>query len=144
MGVLVGVDLGATNVRVALGDEKGIMSSCFKETDRWHGAMGISDQISRMIRSLLSGEFDESDLESIGIGSVGPLDLSRGCIREPPNLPFRLIPLREPLNDKFSVPIYLVNDCAAAVLGEYIFGAARGLENIVYVTISTGLVGERS
>ena len=141
MSILVGVDLGATRIRVAMGDDEGIRATCYEETDRQHSARGITDQIARMIRTLLSGGFENSAIEAIGIGSIGPLDLSRGCIREPPNLPIKLIPLREPLRDEFGIPVYLVNDCAAAVLGEHVFGAGRGLENVVYVTISTGLGG---
>jgi len=139
--VLVGVDLGATKVRAALGDEGGIMASCWEETDRRHGARGVTDQIIRMIRRLLSEEGDGSALKAIGVGSIGPLDLSKGCIRKPPNLPMRVIPLREPLQEAFGVPVHLLNDCAAAVLGEQFFGAGRGLEDLVYVTLSTGLGG---
>ena len=138
MSVLVGVDLGATKVRVALGDENGMRASCYEETDKGHGAKGVADQIVKMIRSLLP---ETLALEAIGIGSIGPLDLSRGCVREPPNLPFKLIPLRKPLQEAFGVPVYLMNDCTVAVLGEYSFGAARGLENVVYVTLSTGIGG---
>jgi glucokinase len=135
---LIGVDLGATKVRVALGNETGIRASCYEETDKSHGTRGIIDQIARMIRSLLPEGIIPG---TIGIGSIGPLDFSSGSILAPPNLPFRLIPLRKPLQEEFGVPIYLMNDCTAAVLGEHTFGAGRGLENVVYVTISTGIGG---
>jgi glucokinase len=135
---LVGVDLGATKVRVALGNESGIRAFCCEETDKHHDARGIIDQITRMIRSLL---LENSVPKAIGVGSVGPLDLSSGSIRDTPNLPFKLIPLRKPLQEEFGVPVYLMNDCTTAVLGEHTFGAARGLKNVVYVTISTGIGG---
>ena len=138
MNLLIGVDLGATKIRVAQGSENGIRASCYEETDRQHGTRGIVDQIARMIRSLLP---ENAVPEAIGIGSIGPLDLSSGCIREPPNLPLKTIPLREPLKEEFGVPVYLMNDCTAAALGEHTFGAARGLANVVYVTISTGIGG---
>jgi len=139
--VLVGVDLGATRVRVALGDEEGIKASRWEETDREHGARGIVNQVVKMVRHLLSEKNMGSAPEAIGIGSIGPLDLSKGCVREPPNLPMRVIPLREPLQEAFGVPVYLLNDCAAAVLGEQFFGAGKDLKNLVYVTLSTGLGG---
>jgi glucokinase len=138
LSLLIGVDLGATKVRVALGNESGIRSSCYEETDKSHGTRGIIDQIARMIRSLLPEGIIP---ETIGIGSIGPLDFSSGSIRAPPNLPFKIIPLRKPLQEEFGVPIYLMNDCTVAVLGEHTFGAARDLENVVYVTISTGIGG---
>lgn len=138
MSLLIGVDLGATKVRVALGNESGIRASCYEKTDKNHSASGIIDQIARMIRSLLP---ENSFPGTIGIGSIGPLDLSSGSIREPPNLPFRFIPLKAPLEEEFGVSVCLMNDCTAAVLGEHTFGAARGSENVVYVTISTGIGG---
>jgi len=138
LNLFVGVDLGATKVRVATGNETGIKASYHEESDKQHGADGVADQIARMIRGLLP---EKTIPKAIGIGSIGPLDLLSGCIREPPNLPFELVPLTSPLQEEFGVPIYLINDCTAAALGEQTFGAARGLRNNVYVTISTGIGG---
>jgi len=132
----VAVDLGATNVRVAAGDAAGIKRRIAEPTDRNSGAEGIAAQIIRMIRALDIGE-----LTAVGVGSIGPLDLDAGCVVDTPNLPFKRIPLFDPLSEAFRVPVRLMNDCSAAVLGEQAFGAGRGLRNIVYVTLSTGLGG---
>ncbi len=129
------VDLGATNLRVAIGDEKGIGSRLAEPTDRNHGPEGVAAQITRMLRSL------ESEFSSIGVGSIGPIDISSGDIVNPPNFPFKRIPVVKPLSEEFGVPVRILNDCSAAVLGEQVFGAGSGLSNLVYVTFSTGLGG---
>jgi glucokinase len=89
-----------------------------------------------MIRTL---EIDE--LASIGIGSIGPIDICTGSIVNTPNFPFKTIPVLEPLTFEFHVPVRMLNDCSAAVLGEQRFGAGKELRNIAYVTLSTGLGG---
>jgi len=131
-----GVDLGATNVRVARGDENGIERKLAEPTDRSGGADGVAAQIIRMIEALVP-----EGPAAIGVGSMGPLNLKTGCVVNTPNLPFRRIPMVDPLSRAFQVPIRLLNDCSAAVLGEQAFGAGRELGNIVYVTLSTGLGG---
>ena len=130
------VDIGATNIRVASGNEEGLKEKLAEKTDRSHGAEGVPAQIIRMIRTL---EIDE--LASIGIGSIGPIDICTGSIVNTPNFPFKTIPVLEPLTFEFHVPVRMLNDCSAAVLGEQRFGAGKGLRNLAYVTLSTGLGG---
>ncbi|MCW3978525.1 MAG: ROK family protein [Candidatus Bathyarchaeota archaeon] len=130
------VDIGATNVRVASGDEEGLKEKVSERTDRGHGAEGVPAQIIRMIRSL-----EIEGLVSIGVGSIGPIDICTGSIVDTPNFPFKTIPVLEPLTFEFHVPVRMLNDCSAAVLGEQRFGAGKGLRNLAYVTLSTGLGG---
>ncbi len=137
MKTIVAVDLGATNIRVALEDEKGSISSRLKErTDESAGPEGVGRQIIRMVRSLRP-----ENIHSVGIGSIGPLDLREGSIVHPPNIDLDHIPLVEPLEEEFGVPVYLVNDCVAGVVGEKEFGHGKGYANIVYVTLSSGIGG---
>lgn len=130
------VDLGATNIRVAYGDDAALIEKLSEQTDTRNGARGIAAQIICMISAL-----DVDEFVAVGVGSIGPIDLSAGCVRETPNLPFEIIPIVEPLRDEFHVPVRMLNDCTAAVLGELDYGAGRGLRNLVYVTLSTGLGG---
>ena len=130
------VDIGATNVRVASGDEGGLTEKVVERTDRENGPKGVSTQIIRLVRSL---EIEE--LAAIGVGSIGPIDISTGSIVNTPNFPFKEIPVLEPLTFEFHIPVRMLNDCAAAVLGEKEYGAGKGLRNLVYVTLSTGLGG---
>ena len=77
------VDIGATNVRVASGDEDGLVKKFVERTDRENGPEGVSAQIIRLVRSL---EFE--DLAAIGVGSIGPIDIGAGSIVNTPNFPF--------------------------------------------------------
>jgi len=142
LSIVLGVDLGASKVRVALSDLNGKI--LLKKSERTTGTTGIDivNQIVEMSRNTLSslGLTDES-LKAVGVGSIGPLDLKKGLIVNPPNLRVGVIPIVEGIEKHFNVPVRLLNDCVAAVLGEKRFGAGRNLENIVYVTISTGIGG---
>jgi glucokinase len=132
---LVAVDIGATNIRVAVGDERSLKTKRSEATDRLNGPEGVPRQIARMIRSI------DTEPVAVGIGSIGPLDVRRGAIGATPNFAFKHIPIVEPLEDEFGVPVRIMNDCNAAVIGEHLYGAGRGLDNLFYVTMSTGLGG---
>ncbi|RJS84374.1 ROK family protein [Candidatus Bathyarchaeota archaeon] len=139
--IAVGVDLGGTNVRVALGDEEGRILARFSErTEKTKGPEGVSEQIIRIIHSL-KRDIGIKEIAGLGIGSTGPLDLKKGGLMKPTNIPYDFIPLVKPLKDEFHVPVYLLNDCSAAVVGERFFGAGREHENIAYITLSTGIGG---
>ncbi len=137
----VGVDVGGTNIRVALGDERGrIIARISERTEKHRGPEGISRQIARNIRRLIE-RIGDGRIEGIGIGSAGPLDLKRGGLMKPTNIPYDFVPLVEPLREEFDLPVYLLNDCSAAVVGERFFGAGKEHENLAYITLSTGIGG---
>jgi glucokinase len=136
----IGVDLGATNVRVGIGTAEGrILVKICEKTDKSHGSEGISAQIIGMIHSLIDDA--KTAILGVGIGSIGPLDLKKGIITQSPNIPFNSVPLREPIQREFNTSITLLNDCNAAVVGERRFGAGKGVDNLVYMTLSTGIGG---
>jgi glucokinase len=79
---------------------------------------------------------------AVGIGCGGPLDRGRGLILSPPNLPgWDEFPIVRLVEERLNVPVLLDNDANAAALGEHEYGAGRGLRNLVYITISTGIGG---
>jgi glucokinase len=132
----VGVDIGGTNIRVAVGYGKGrILSRSDERSDKSSGPLGISKQIARMIRVMVP----KKKIRCIGIGSAGPLDLGDGSIVHSPHLGFDHIPLVKPLKKELKVPVHLVNDCVAAVIAEKEYGHGRKCANLVYVTISSGI-----
>ncbi|MDE1860395.1 MAG: ROK family protein [Candidatus Micrarchaeota archaeon] len=125
----IGLDIGATHIRATLGNEKGELKGFISEkTDN----KGIEQQIYRLLDSY-------SDYECIGIGSMGPLDSFKGIITNPPNINIRNLRIVELLEKKYGVASRLLNDCAAGVYGERAFGAGKNLENLSYVTMSTGI-----
>jgi glucokinase len=137
---LSGVDLGGTWVRVVLSDLQGHLAQKVNEKVDETSSEAVSAQLVRLVRFLCKKHgVDVQTLKGVGIASAGPLDMGRGILVNPPNLPFDSVMLTEPLKEALGVPACLVNDCAAAALGETTFGLARGIENFVYVTISTGI-----
>jgi glucokinase len=136
----IGVDLGGTRVRVVLSDEKGNFIGKRSEEVDTRSVKAVTDQIVRLTHFLCTRHgLDVKSVEGMGIVSAGPLIQEEGELFKPPNLPFERIPVTKPITEQLGIPSRLINDCAGAVLGENMFGAAKGIDNCVYVTISTGL-----
>ncbi len=141
MSFVLGVDIGATYTRVVLADNDGTFLARAKtRTPREDDSLAVAHNIIRAARHLLREQgVSDSELKGIGVGSIGPLDMRRGILIRPANLPVENVEVVAPLSREFGVPTYLVNDCVAAAIGEKHFGAGRDVENLVYITISTGI-----
>lgn len=139
--LFVGVDLGGTKIYTALSDKEGnILNELVIPTEAEKGPSHIVDKIKYSIKQV-SRNIDKGRIKAIGIGSPGPLDIKNGLIAEPPNLPFKNYNIVKDLNEEFNVPVFLDNDANVATLSEYMFGAGEGTNNMVYVTVSTGVGG---
>ncbi|MDD1664369.1 MAG: ROK family protein [Methanomicrobiales archaeon] len=139
---VVAVDLGATTTRVALFGTGGKIIK--KVTSPTPGAGGSPEIIIRHLAGLIRKVHPRGGgpgPAAIGVSAAGPIDHRLGSVIRPPNLPFREIPLAGPLGAEFGLPVRLANDCHAGVLGEVIHGAGAGCNNLVYITISTGIGG---
>lgn len=137
----IGVDLGGTKIHTAISTSSGnILNEEVVLTEANKGYEQIVDKIKNSIRKVMEG-IDKSSIVAIGVGSPGPLDIKKGIISEPVNLPFNNFPIVEELVKEFSIKTFLDNDANAATLGEYLFGSGKGTENMVYVTASTGIGG---
>jgi glucokinase len=140
IGHWVGVDLGGTWLRVVLSDEKGKFVDRIEEKVDKSSAGAISEQVVRIVRFLCKRHaFRTKILRGIGIAATGPLIQDEGVLTKPTNIPFDLVPLTKPVSEELNIPACLINDCAGAALGENTFGAAKGLDNFVFITIGTGI-----
>jgi glucokinase len=140
---VIGLDLGGTKICGALADLEGnVLSKYTLPTDAFEGEKAVLDRMTNII-SRVAEEAGKSfkEIKAIGIGSPGPLDAKRGMLLDPVNLPFRNFNLVEAIINKFDIPTYLENDGNVAAIGEFLFGAGKGTENMVYVTASTGIGG---
>ncbi len=109
--------------------------------DRDTPRTGVAD-VEAAIAASLRAAGDPSRLEAVGVAAPGPLDHRRGVIHEAPNLPgFREVPLADDLRRLLGRPVFLDRDTVVAAIGEAAHGAARGVRDFVYVTISTGIGG---
>ena len=107
------------------------------------GPQSVINRILSAIDHLLSlRNIESSKLGSISIAAAGAIDFDRGVITSSPNLPgWHDIPLRDIVREKHGVNTFLINDANAAALGEYHFGAGKGVNNLIYLTVSTGIGG---
>lgn len=139
--LFIGVDLGGTKIYTAIADSNGnALNEEIVATEASRGPEQIIDKIINSIKKV-SENIDMKRIKAIGIGSPGPLDVKKGLIVCPPNLPIRNFNVVEAIKNEFNIPTFLDNDANAATLGEYIFGAGKGMDNMVYITASTGVGG---
>lgn len=140
---VVGVDLGGTKISTALSDLEGkIINQTTIPTDAHEGEVPVLNRIINSIEKVVNDSaVSYEDIKGIGIGSPGPLDVKQGIIITTPNLPFKNFNLVKPISEKFGVPVFLDNDANVAAIGEFMFGAGKGAENIVFFTVSTGVGG---
>lgn len=140
---VIGVDLGGTKISTAISTLDGrILNQTVVPTNASEGERAVLDRIIGTIQEVLDkAQATLQEIEAIGIGSPGPLDAKKGVIITTPNLPFKDYNVVEPIKEKFNVPVYLDNDANVAGIGEFMFGAGKGKQNIVYLTVSTGVGG---
>lgn len=138
----LGVDIGATWVRVAIADTNGKILARKKEEISTVDELGVSRQIARLGTLLCEDiECSKEELIGVGIASAGPMNREKGKLTSPSNIPLEEVPLADPLEEKFDTKVDLINDGVSAVLAESKYGAGQDCENIVYITISTGIGG---
>lgn len=135
MAKYVGVDLGGTKIAAALVNELGeIQDQDVIPTEANKGSKRVIQNIISAIESVWI-----QDVRGIGLGSPGPLDPLKGIIKNPGNLPFRNTRLKEILWDRFRTKVRVDNDARVYALGEARFGAGKGFQNVIVVTLGTGL-----
>lgn len=140
---VIGVDLGGTKISTAISTLDGkIVSQTVIPTNAIDGEEPVLRRILQTIEEVLDlAQVTPQEVQAIGIGSPGPLDAKNGTIITTPNLPFRNYNVVAPIKEKFGIPVYLDNDANVAAIGEFMFGAGKGKQNIVYFTVSTGVGG---
>ena len=145
-GPVLALDLGGTHLRTAVVDADGVVHA------RRHNRTGLdtgADAVTALaIASLQASlaEYAATNPEKpigVGISAPGPLDPALGILVDPPNLgtDFWGLALGPRVGDALGVPWALERDTHVAILAERAFGAARGLSDIVYMTVSTGIGG---
>lgn len=138
----IAVDLGGTNVRCSVIDASGRM--LFDSSQSSAGNEGVDAVIGRIAR-MIDAAAEDQDLSksiAVGVAAPGPLDTERGVVRYAPNLPgWDEVPLRDRLEELTGRKVAVGNDANSQALGEYYFGAAKDVENLVYVALGTGLGG---
>ncbi len=147
MRVIVGVDLGGTNIIVGTVTQDGenVAGVQRRATPAAQGPDVVVKHIVGAVQESIAQAqrvwSKDIDVIGIGIGSPGPIDTKNGIVVTSPNLRWTDVPLRELVSEIVDLPATLENDANCAVLGEWWRGAARGAQIVVGVTIGTGVGG---
>lgn len=139
---LIGVDLGGTQLRVAVADDRGRLKTVVRRpTEAGRGRQHVINRIVATVKEALEEDGTPARrVRALGIGLPGPVDPAAGLVISPGNLPgFRNVPLNRILTRATGIPSFLHHDAHLAALGEHRRGAARGASELIYVTVSTGI-----
>ena len=139
----VGFDLGGTKMLAAIYDQSFTEVGRHRRKTKGHeGAERGLRRITETIATALeNAEKTTSQLQGIGIGCPGPVDMDKGTLIEAVNLGWRDVELQKQLEDRFQCPVAVLNDVDAGVYGEFRFGAAKGVDSALGVFPGTGIGG---
>lgn len=143
-GPILGIDIGGTKLAVGLATPEGrLLAEERQPSGMADGPDAVIGRVVEMSRAVISeSRRGAGEVTRIGIGCGGPLDPWRGVVLNALNNPGWIdIPLTDRVSEELGVPAFLDNDANAAALGEHRFGAGRGVTNMVYLTVSTGVGG---
>ena len=142
--MLIGIDLGGTNIKVGLVSIDGRLLG--EKRVPTEVPRGPEQAVARMIevsRQLLSEcQCGIAQVLACGIGAPGPLNTRTGCIVKTPNLTgWDGAALAAPVSQAMGIPVFLEGDANAACWGEHWAGAGRGVDNMLMITLGTGVGG---
>ncbi len=141
---VLAVDLGGTKIIAAAVVPDGkVVSRSYCLTLAAEGPKAVTGRLlSAVSETLVRAKLKNSELAGVGIAAAGIIDAKKGVITTSPNLPgWHDVPLRDVIAERLGLVTYLVNDASAAALGEHRFGAGKRLDNLIYLTVSTGIGG---
>lgn len=140
--LLLGIDLGGTKTAVCIGTPSGRLLAARRFSthadsppEQWRA------ELAGVVRSVMVDmEVGWSDIRAVGLAVPGPMSVKTGVVIGPPNMPaWRNVPVWEWVKDLTGKPVVINNDANAAGLAEYRFGEFKGVSDLVYITLSTGI-----
>lgn len=137
MALTIGVDVGGTKVAAGVVDEDGTILA----RSRRPTPSASPDHVEETIAAIVTDLRRQHEVEAVGIGAAGFIDVDRSRVLFAPNLVWRDEPLRDDVAKRIGLPVVVENDANAAAWAEYRFGAGRGEPNLVCVTVGTGIGG---
>jgi len=141
---VLAIDLGGTKIITAIVSANGqIVAKERYPTLADEGPQAVINRLLSAVDNILNlKNIDPSQLNSISIAAAGGIDVARGLVTSSPNLPdWHNVPLRDIVSDRYGVSTFLLNDASATALGEHRFGAGRGVNNLILLTVGTGIGG---
>ena len=132
---VIGIDLGATNIRAGLVQGSVIANI---QSKRINSAGSVEDVLADFYT--LIDMLIDAEVRAIGVGVPSVVDLAKGIVYDVQHIPsWKEVPLKTILEAKYKIPVFVNNDANCFALGEYHFGKGNGIENMIGLTIGTGL-----
>lgn len=141
---VLGLDIGGTKLAAGVSTLTGeVLGWQLEPTRREEGPMAVMARLIDMGRwAIADAGVPLAAVKAVGIGCGSPLNRHTGVVQSPSHLPDWVdVPVTQMVTDALGLPAYLDNDANAAALGEHRFGAGKGVQNMVYLTVSTGIGG---
>jgi glucokinase len=136
MGLTIGVDIGGTKIAAGVVDEAGTILET-SQVSTPPTPEGVVDAIADAVRTVGKG----TRAEAVGIGAAGYVDDKRATVLFAPNINWRHEALKDKVEQRVGLPVVVENDANAAAWGEFRFGAGQGHDDVVCITLGTGLGG---
>lgn len=141
---VLAVDIGGTKIIAALITPDGNIETRVRALTGATGGKDASlNNLFLAIDDVLNtGGYNLEEIHSISIAAAGVIDMAKGVVTASPNLPGWFdVPLLALVRERYQVDAYLLNDAKAAAVAEHDFGAGKGIKNMIFLTISTGIGG---
>ena len=132
----IGVDLGGTKILAGVVARDGTVVRRHERATPQDSQASVVRELEAAVSELLDGE-----IAALGFGAPSPIDQVTGVVVECVNLPLRDFALRDHMAQRFGLATGLDNDANAAAIGEWRAGAGRGVDDLVMLTLGTGLGG---
>ena len=140
----VGIDVGGTNTKIGIVDDLGqTLSFESIPTNEEEGPTGLFRRTAAAVDGMIrSAGISAADLKAAGLGTPGPMDIAKGVILDPTNMPhWRFFPVRDELSKILRLPVAFNNDANAAAYGEFWVGSGSKHEGLILLTLGTGVGG---
>lgn len=139
MKYYIGIDIGGTTIKAGVVDENGhILVKNAVRTDARQERLA-SDAAALAEQLPEQAGLTKGDITAVGMGIPGTVDAEEGIVRYSNNIAICDLPIVEQFRALFDAPTAIGNDADAAALGEMYFGSAKGMQNVVFVTLGTGV-----
>ncbi len=132
----IGVDLGGTKILAGVVARDGTVLRRHERATPQDSQEHVLAELEAAVAELL-----DDSVVALGFGAPSPIDRKRGVVVRCVNVPLADAPLRDRMHDRFGLPVGLDNDANAAAIGEWRAGAGRGVDDLVVLTLGTGLGG---
>ena len=137
MTLTCGVDVGGTKIAGGVIDEHGTILEEQRVESPATDSEAIEDAIAGLVKDLAS----RHAIEAVGVGAAGYVDKSRAVVMFAPNIAWRNVDLKAELEARVDLPVVIENDANAAAWGEFRFGAGADVDDLLLVTVGTGVGG---